>query len=68
VGHRGEEKDAFWVLGGKPEGQNHLEDVGMREDNVKMGPEEIGQEHMDLINWIQNKDRQWAVVKMVMNL
>jgi hypothetical protein len=38
------------------------------EDNIKMDLREIGFGDVDWIHWAQDRDRWWALVKMVMNL
>jgi hypothetical protein len=44
----------------------HLEDLGI--DNIKMGLQEMGWGGMHWFALCQDRDRWWALVKVVMNL
>jgi hypothetical protein len=64
----GEEKYAYRVLVGKPEGKRPLGRPRRRwDDNIKMDLQEMGW-GMDWINLAQNRDLWRALVNAVMNL
>jgi hypothetical protein len=64
-----QEKNAYRILVGKPEGKRPL---GRRRrrwvDNIKIDLREIGWDGMDWINLVQDRDQWRALVNMVMNL
>jgi hypothetical protein len=72
VGHiarMGEEKWAYRVLVGKPEGKRPLGRPRRRwEDDIRMDLQEVGCGVMDWIGLAQVRDRCWALVNAVMNL
>jgi len=56
-------------FGGKPEGERPLVRSRHRwEDNIEMDLQEVGWGGMDWVGLVQDRDRWWAVVKVVMNL
>jgi hypothetical protein len=64
-----EEKNAYRILVGKPEGKRPLERPRRRwVDNIKMGLREIGCDGMDWIDLAQDRDKWRALVNTVMNL
>jgi hypothetical protein len=69
VAHMGEERKAYKVLVGKPEGKRPLERPRHRwEDGIRMDLREIGLGCVDWIRLSQDRDRWRAVVSAVMNL
>jgi hypothetical protein len=65
----GENRNAYRILGGKPEGKRPLGRHRCRwEDNNNMDLREIGWDGMDWINLAQNRDQWRALVNTVMNL
>ena len=72
VGHvacMGERRGVYRVLVGKPEGKIPLGRLRHRwEDNIKMGLQEVGCGCMDWINVVQDRDRWWTLVNVVMNI
>jgi hypothetical protein len=65
----GEEKGAYRILVGRPEGRRPLGRPRRRwEDNIKMDLQEVGWVDMDWIDMAQDRDRWRAVVNAVMNL
>jgi hypothetical protein len=60
-------KTAYRVLVWRPEGKNHLENLGIDGENVKMDLQEVGwdREWLDLA---QDRDRLRAVVNVTMNI
>jgi hypothetical protein len=69
VVHMGEVRGAYNILVGRPEGRRPLGRPKHRwEDNIKMDLREIGFGDVDWIHLVQDRDRWWAVVNMVMNL
>jgi hypothetical protein len=65
----GEERNAYRILVGKPEGRRPLGRPRRRwADNIKMDLREIGWDHMDCIHLAQDRDRWRALVDTVMNL
>jgi hypothetical protein len=66
---RGEKRNAYRILVGKPEGKSPLRTRRRRwEDNIKMYLREIGWGGMDWIVLAQDRDQWRALVNMVMNL
>jgi hypothetical protein len=67
VARMGEERGAYRILFGRPEGRRQLERPRTRwEDNIKMDVPDVGW-GMDWIKLAQDRDRWWAVVNAVMN-
>jgi hypothetical protein len=65
----GEERGAYRILVGRPEGRRQLGRPRHRwEDNIKMDLQEVGWVGMDWIDMAQDRDRWRAVVSAVMNL
>jgi hypothetical protein len=65
----GEQKDAYRILMGKPEGKRPLGRPRCRwEDNIKMELKEIGWGGMDWIDLAQDRDQWRALVYTIMNL
>jgi hypothetical protein len=64
-----ETRNAYRILGGKPEGKRPL---GRRRrrwvDNIKMDLREIGCDGLDWIQLAQDRDQWRALVNTVMNL
>ena len=66
VAHMGEGRG---ILVGKPEGKRPLRRHRRRwEDNIKMDFQVAECEGMDWIELAQDRDRWWALLKVVMNL
>jgi hypothetical protein len=64
-----EERNAYRILVGMPEGKRTLGRPRRRlVDNIKMNLREIGWDGMDLIDLAQNRDQWKALVNTVMNL
>jgi hypothetical protein len=69
VARMGEEKGAYRVLVGKPEGRRPLgTSRGRWKDNIKMDLQEVGCGGMDWIELAQDRDRWQALLNEVMNL
>jgi hypothetical protein len=72
VGHvagMGEQRNAYGILVGKPEGKRPLGRPRRRwVDNIKMDLREIGWDGMDWIDLAQERDQWRALVNTVMNL
>jgi hypothetical protein len=69
VARRGEGRNVYRVLVGKPEGKRLLGRPRRRwEDGIKMDLREIGWEGVEWIHLAQDRDRWRAVVSAVMNL
>ena len=65
----GEEREAYRVLVGKPEGRRPLGIPRRRwVDNIRMDLQEVGCEYMDWIGLAQDRDRWRTLVSAVMNL
>jgi hypothetical protein len=65
----GEERNAYRILVGKPEGKRQLRRPRRRwVYNTKMDLREMGWGGMDWIDLAQDRDQWWAHVNMVMNL
>jgi hypothetical protein len=68
VARMGEQRNAYRVLVGKPDGTRRLgRPRRRREDNIKMDLREIGRGGMGWINLAQDKDQCPALVNTVMN-
>jgi len=69
VARMGEERGAYRVLVGKPEGKRPLGRPRRRwVDNIKMDLQEVGCEYVDWIGLAQDRDRWRTLVSAVMNL
>jgi hypothetical protein len=69
VARKGEGRNVYRVLVGKPEGKRPLERPRHRwEDGIKLGLREIGWGGVEWIHLAQDRDRWRAVVNTVMNL
>jgi hypothetical protein len=69
VARMGEERNAYRLLVGKPEGKRPLRRPRCRwVDNIKMDLLEIGWGGVDWIGLAQDRDRWRALVNAVMNL
>jgi hypothetical protein len=55
-------------LVGRREGTDHLEDLYVDGDNIKMDFKEVRRRSMDWIDPVQNKDRYRALVNVVMSI
>jgi hypothetical protein len=64
-----EERGAYWVLVGKPEGKRPLGRPRRRwVDNIRMDLQEVGCRDMDWIGLAQDRDGWRRLVSAVMNL
>ena len=62
-------KGVYRLLVGKLEGTRPLGRLRRRwEDNIKMNLHEVGCGGMDWIDLVQDRDRWWALVNVVMKL
>jgi len=72
VGHvacMGERRGVYMILVGKPERKRPLGRPRRRwDDNINMGLREVGCGGVDWIDLAQDRNRWWALVKVVMNL
>ena len=69
VAYMGESRGVNRVLVGKREGKRPFGRSRHRwEDTIKMDLQEMGCEGMEWIDLAQDRDRWWALVKVVMNL
>ncbi|KAJ4430976.1 hypothetical protein ANN_19569 [Periplaneta americana] len=69
VARMGESRNAYRVLGGRPEGKRPLGRARRRwEDNIKMDLREVEYVGRDWINLAQDRDRWRAYVRAAMNL
>jgi hypothetical protein len=69
VARMGENRNAYRILVGKPEGRRPLGRPKYRwVDNIKKELTEIGWDGVDWINLTQDRDRRRALVNTVMNL
>ena len=71
VGHAarmGEERGAYRVLVGKPEGKRPLGRPRRRWVDIRMDPQEVGCGYVDWIGLAQDRDRWRTLVNAVMNL
>ena len=69
VAHMGEEKEAYRVLVGKPEGKRPLGRPRRRwVDNIRMDLQEVGCGYVDWIGLAQDRDMWRTLVSAVMNL
>ena len=65
----GVSRSAYRVLAGKPGRNRPFRRRGLRrEDNIKMGIQEVGWGDMDWIDLARDRDKWRAVVNVVMNL
>jgi hypothetical protein len=65
----GEERNAYRILVGKPEGKRPLGRPRRRwVDNIRMDLREIGWDDVDWIDLAQDRDQWRALVSTVMNL
>jgi hypothetical protein len=65
----GEERGAYGILVGRPEGRRPLGKPRRGwEDNIKMDLQEVGWMGMNWIELAHDSDRWWALVNAVMNL
>jgi hypothetical protein len=65
----GENRNAYRILAGKPDGKRPLGRPRCRwENNIKMDLKEVGWDGMDWIDLAQDRDRLRALVSTVMNL
>jgi hypothetical protein len=65
----GEERNAYKLLVGKPEGRRPLGRPRRRWlDNIRMDLVEVGWGYVDWIGLVQDRDRCRALVKSVLNL
>jgi hypothetical protein len=65
----GEERGAYKVLVGKPEGKRPLGRPRRRwVDNIRMDLQEVGCRHVDWIGLAQDRDTWRTLVSAVMNL
>ena len=69
VARMGEERGAYRVLVGKPEGKRPLGRPRRRwEGNIRMDLQEVGCGYVDWIGLAQDRDRLGTLVSAVMNL
>jgi hypothetical protein len=69
VARRGEKRNAYRILVGKPEGKRQLERPRRRwVDNIKMDLREIGWDAVEWIDMAQDGDQWRALVNTVLNL
>ena len=69
VAHMGEERGAYRVLVGKPEGKRTLGRTRRRwVDNIRMDLQDVGCGYVDRIGLAQDRDRWRTLVSAVMNL
>ena len=69
VARMGEERGAYRVLVGKPEGKRPLGRPGRRwVDNIRIDLQEVGCGYGDWIGLVQDRDRWRTLVSAVMNL
>jgi len=61
-------KNAYIILGGKPEGKRPERPRHIWEDNIRMDLREIGSEGLDWIHLAQDRDLWQTLVNTVMNL
>lgn len=65
----GEKTDAYKILVGTPEGKRPVGNSGHRwKNNIKVDLKEVGWWGMDWINLTMNRDKQQAVINMVIYL
>ena len=68
MAHMGEERGAYRVLVGKPEGKRPLGRPSHRwVDNIRMDLQEVGCGHVDWIGLAQDRDKWQKLVNAVMN-
>jgi len=69
VARMGEERGVYRVLVGKPEGKRLLGRARhIWVNNIRMDLQEVGCGFMDWIGLVQDRDRWWTLVSVVMNL
>jgi len=62
-------KGAYWDLVGNPEGKRPIgRPRGRKEDNIKMDIQEVGCGSMGWIELVQDRDRWWGMVNVIMEL
>jgi len=64
----GERRGVYRVYVGNLRERDQLDDRRSREDNIKMGLQEVGCSHMDWIELAQDSDMLRALVNAIMNL
>ena len=67
VARMGEERGAYRVLVGKPEGKRPLGRPRHRWVDIRMDLQEVGCGYGDSIGLAQDRDRLWTLVSAVMN-
>jgi hypothetical protein len=68
VARKGEKRNAYRILVGKPEGKKPLGRPRRWVDNIKIDLREIGWNGMDWIDLAEDRDQWRSLVNMVMNL
>ena len=68
VARMAEERGAYRVLVGKPEGRSHWGDLGVWVDYIRKDLQEVGCVYMDWIGLAQDRDKCRMLVSAVMNI